>query len=360
MKIFIILIYFLVLILQLFLPVLGRKEVLFGVRIPEAAQRSNSAKGIRKIYYILIICFSLPITLFLAYVSFKNTAFIALSILCFTFISYIIFFYCHNLAAKYKMTIKSSNKEVTTIDLAFSKTRASKALISPWWFLIPFAIIIVNLIISYAYYPSIPNTIVKHYNASGIADIFVKKSPKVIFNMPLVMLILTVIMFVSYKVIGWSKQQLSSNNPEESLKKNKRFRHMWSLFFLIMSIFLNLLMTFINFLTLGLIKINHTGIVLVPMIISIVIILLTILLSFYTGQGGSRIKVKEPSKTLPSSERNDDKFWKLGLFYFNKEDPSIFIEKRFGVGWTVNFGRPFTLIIILLIFILILCPLFFL
>ena len=38
-------------------------------------------------------------------------------------------------------------------------------------------------------------------------------------------------------------------------------------------------------------------------------------------------------------DRNDDKYWRFGIFYINKEDPTIFIEKRFGVGWTVNLGR---------------------
>ncbi|MGH4139042.1 DUF5808 domain-containing protein [Clostridium sp.] len=37
-------------------------------------------------------------------------------------------------------------------------------------------------------------------------------------------------------------------------------------------------------------------------------------------------------------DRNDDKYWRFGIFYINKEDPTIFIEKRFGVGWTVNLG----------------------
>jgi hypothetical protein len=33
----------------------------------------------------------------------------------------------------------------------------------------------------------------------------------------------------------------------------------------------------------------------------------------------------------------DDR-WKLGLFYVNPDDPAVMVEKRFGVGYTVNFG----------------------
>lgn len=31
-------------------------------------------------------------------------------------------------------------------------------------------------------------------------------------------------------------------------------------------------------------------------------------------------------------DRDDDQYWKLGMFYFNKNDSTLFLEKRFGVG----------------------------
>jgi uncharacterized membrane protein len=37
-----------------------------------------------------------------------------------------------------------------------------------------------------------------------------------------------------------------------------------------------------------------------------------------------------------------DQCWKLGIFYFNPADPAIFIEKRFGIGYTINFGNRTT------------------
>jgi len=37
-----------------------------------------------------------------------------------------------------------------------------------------------------------------------------------------------------------------------------------------------------------------------------------------------------------------DECWKLGLFYFNPADPAIFVEQRFGIGYTVNFANHAT------------------
>jgi len=40
-----------------------------------------------------------------------------------------------------------------------------------------------------------------------------------------------------------------------------------------------------------------------------------------------------------SSDYTPDGAWKLGMFYYNPDDAALFVEKRFGLGWTVNFGH---------------------
>ena len=37
---------------------------------------------------------------------------------------------------------------------------------------------------------------------------------------------------------------------------------------------------------------------------------------------------------------DDDRYWKLGIFYWNHDDASLFVPERFGIGWTINLGRP--------------------
>lgn len=49
------------------------------------------------------------------------------------------------------------------------------------------------------------------------------------------------------------------------------------------------------------------------------------------------------NRTIGSGgDGTQDQCWKLGLFYFNPADPAIFVEKRFGIGYTCNFGNPIT------------------
>jgi uncharacterized membrane protein len=45
--------------------------------------------------------------------------------------------------------------------------------------------------------------------------------------------------------------------------------------------------------------------------------------------------------------------WKLGIFYYNKEDKRLFPPKRLGLGWTANFANPLSVIAFLLILVII-------
>jgi len=40
-----------------------------------------------------------------------------------------------------------------------------------------------------------------------------------------------------------------------------------------------------------------------------------------------------------ASDGTPDYAWKLGQFYYNPEDPALIVEKRVGVGYTLNFGN---------------------
>ena len=58
----------------------------------------------------------------------------------------------------------------------------------------------------------------------------------------------------------------------------------------------------------------------------------------------------KPSKETLDKWHNDPDNWKLGIFYFNKEDKRIFPPKRKAqFGWTVNFANPLSVLAIVVI-----------
>jgi hypothetical protein len=50
--------------------------------------------------------------------------------------------------------------------------------------------------------------------------------------------------------------------------------------------------------------------------------------------------------TPEQGDRSPDAAWKVGLVYFNPDDPAVWVEKRFGVGYTPNFARLTTWLLV--------------
>jgi uncharacterized membrane protein len=54
--------------------------------------------------------------------------------------------------------------------------------------------------------------------------------------------------------------------------------------------------------------------------------------------------------------RDDDRYWYAGVLYNNPDDPAVFVPKRFGLGWTLNFGHPQAKLVLIAILLLVLLP----
>ena len=92
---------------------------------------------------------------------------------------------------------------------------------------------------------------------------------------------------------------------------------------------------------------------LLPLVFVFVLVAIVVLARL--GQGGSRMPVGDDarvaSSAVPVGDRSPDRYWKLGIFYFNRDDSAVFVEKRFGLGYSLNFARPTAWITLLLILI---------
>jgi uncharacterized membrane protein len=50
-------------------------------------------------------------------------------------------------------------------------------------------------------------------------------------------------------------------------------------------------------------------------------------------------KLTAASATDEVPDPQSDSHWKAGIFYYNPNDPSIFVSKRVGIGYTMNFAN---------------------
>src|SRR5690625_5256598 len=211
------------------------------------------------------------------------------------------------------------------------------------WDIIPFLIIVITIAYTFLISYQVPDEVPIHTSFSGIVT-YDGKSVGNLLTITLSQLFILGTMLIVQYVMNHSKQQISAEDPERSKRQVVLFRRYWSLYliistYLITIMFSGLQLTFIYPDLLG-----YEDYVIFPVIAFLLIG--AIVLSIRTGQGGSRIKI-DSKREANVMDRDDDKYWKLGQFYVNKNDPSIFVEKRFGVGWTNNWAHPISWLLLL-------------
>ena len=69
------------------------------------------------------------------------------------------------------------------------------------------------------------------------------------------------------------------------------------------------------------------------------------------------LSVLLPLLVKTGSRPPDDK-WK-GVFYSNADDPAVLVPKRYGIGYTLNFGNPWSWAVLALILLLVVAPIAF-
>jgi uncharacterized membrane protein len=126
-----------------------------------------------------------------------------------------------------------------------------------------------------------------------------------------------------------------------------KFRKTFSVILLVIEYFITLQASWIMWVPRG----DPTIVALLPLFL--VFVLVAIVMLARLGQGGSRMPATDepriPNSPVPVGDRTLDCYWKLGVFYFNRDDSAVLVEKRFGLGYSLNFARPTAWIILLLV-----------
>lgn len=336
-----------------FMPYITRRTESFGVSIPESIYSSPELMSYRKQYAIrtsvfgvILLAVSLVAGQFLKEDAWMIFQLIALFV--FLFGSFMIYFQFHKRMKQLKAVSnwKQSKTEATIIDTAF---RNRKLIFSNGWFVISLAITAITIALTVINFDNIPNKFPMQYDFDGNVTNWADKSYGSVFGLPLMQLFMIGLFMFINGVIGRSRQQIDAENPERSIIQNVIFRRRWSAFLIITA---TALITLFSFMQAALfIEIDQKVLLTISLILTGAIVIGAAILSIVTGQGGSRLKTVA-GKNGEHINRDEDRYWKLGIFYFNSADPAIWVEKRFGSGFTVNMAKPqawvFFLIILLI------------
>jgi len=143
--------------------------------------------------------------------------------------------------------------------------------------------------------------------------------------------------FFAHAILRWSRVIRMGGAAGES---EHYFRRTVVSILVAAEYFLALVFAWAGILDLSAVRTGPHGVVPI-LVLSLSFTVVVTLLMIRAGQGGSRLAgAAAAGLVIPAGDRTADRFWKLGLFYSNGDDPALFVEKRFGIGYTINFGHP--------------------
>lgn len=331
-------------------PYINRRDIPFGVSIPVTDKTKEVVNAQKKSYLFinLGIAIIINIGIFL-YGQFKPnipeeklvylcivSLFIILGI---SLVSYVL---KHNELKKYKQTLSLEMKQTKKIvvDLSFRDEK----LIFPTSYLvgINLAFVLVTVLLTVFNYQNIPDKLVTQWDFNMNPITITEKTWGSVMMIPAMQVFITIVMAISNQAYLSAKQQIDGKNPTASSTKSKKFRRQSSLLNLVISILTQLLFVAIQLVTVFE-SISPKVVMILSLVFTILIIGLVLWFSLYYGQSGDRLKTIEineeeaPKGNIVTGD--DDENWKLGMFYFNKQDPSFWVEKRMGVGMTFNLSK---------------------
>ena len=142
-----------------------------------------------------------------------------------------------------------------------------------------------------------------------------------------------------FTLVHWgtihSKKPIDPAAPATSALAYATFAHVQSILIVVGGLMISsVTASLILAISLGMVSMASAAVI--TTVITLAFVAMITIVSLVMGQSGSRLFADTSSAGIT---RDDDDHWLLGTIYCNRNDPSIFVPKRFGIGWTSNIAR---------------------
>lgn len=205
----------------------------------------------------------------------------------------------------------------------------------PWPWLAPALIVtLATVVIGVFSYPSMPETLVVHYNERGVANRVAAKSVATAFSLVFVQIGLTALLAgIAAAIVVRSRPDIDPAHPVSSARWHRQYLSLGAKVLLGLAAVIDLGM-------LGSSLLMWTGTVtpLAPLVV-VLPILAGVVVAIVVLARHNRERT-EGEEDTGLTHRDDDRYWRGGLFYVNRDDHAVMVPRRVGVGWTLNFGNP--------------------
>ena len=335
-------------------PALNRKSLLFGVRVPEDAAALPESRRLRRNYLTIVTAGSLTVlgAATAQYLTMPGLSLLAL--LYFPFVMVGVQFAAFLPQWKKAKALKAQKGwEVPLTGLAETRSSADREKLSslPWgWYIAGAALVLAAVVWTFAVYPNLPDIIPTHWDARMQPDAWGEKSVTTLMLMPLIALGTVAMMAGVNVMIYKQKLQVSAEYPALSFAQHRMYRRMLSRALGFMTLCMAVMFVMIQLPALDLFMPPPAYLTAVMTLIGIGMVPV-ICVPFRAGQSGCKLRpTVEAADALTEQSsaqikvahpgRGDDQYWKLGMFYYNPDDPAVLVEDRFGGNSGFNYARP--------------------
>jgi uncharacterized membrane protein len=191
----------------------------------------------------------------------------------------------------------------------------------------PLAFVAAAAVYSWLFWERLPDRIPVHWGLHG-ADRWIDRTPLNVFGfLAFLASFCGVFILLSYGMVRWSR---TISVTGERGRGEFRFRRL--------GIWLLIALQYLTVIPGVVLALWAAPGPAVWPVLSVIVIIVALIMLIRMGQGGSRL-ADTAEYQPPIGDRTPDAAWKWGLFYYNPDDPALIVEKRFGLGYTVNFGN---------------------
>lgn len=326
-------------IMTIVTPFLMRRGEVFAVTVPDTAAHDPYLRRLKRCYALIMSALTAVLTAVGAFGAFTGDAGLALAVLCVGMLllcvgSYGLMLYFR---AKVQFYKKEQGWQASACEsVAVVGDAPVPRAVSLKWNLLYLPVIAVTLAIGAVGYAQMPDLIPQHMNFQGEVTEYMEKTPFTILVPALIVAFVAACMAFAHWTILRSKRPSNPSAPATSALAYGMFARAQSILLVAGGLALSLLGPVMELSFIGVIGLEQAGVFVVAL--ALVIVVGSIVISLVYGQGGSRVFSR-----MAASERllaDDDEHWKLGVFYYNPDDASLFLPERFGIGWTMNWARP--------------------
>ena len=202
----------------------------------------------------------------------------------------------------------------------------------------PFAILLGVAVFLHFHWDEIPARFPVHWGIDGHPNGWSSRTPAGVYAPLLLGFVISFCMWLMANTLLRSARITDHTRPLLVLHD---FAHRIGLFLLLLEFYLAVVFSCVGLLPLtGTMALSIVTILMLPAVFVLIV---------WLNKG--RVHIERSNGTIPQAagDGTPDECWKFGMLYFNPDDAALWVEKRVGIGYTMNFAHISAWVIMALI-----------